>query len=366
MTYEFDHSEKQFNKTNQYIVNQDWQTTHVLLAQLSIQDDDDRQVHAMFIKDIDRVVGGYLCKKCNQKLFNRTSAHFGRDLKTHLESCKEPDQQKHPKLDKLSQPFMSYLKSNKTIQKLFATETVEEHQREAQDQSDESIYAQLLPLSIVIGTQINNKIQSKYIDIRTQDFMSKFIEQMWELANKVQGANLACEPVVEFYNENEQQKHQSTIHQVAIFGFNSKYNACLGSTIQQKQVTIRHVDNQFELVFKDVLIFIPPTTLDNFVHKYGNGTKLTKGKFPHGSFNSNNVNQFLSSTKPFKNEDFYNQISRKNISDKDYQEYVEDFVSLDANGNRKFMDRWAYLEFYNIRDVQCIQINQVQLCMGRL
>ncbi|KAA6371943.1 MAG: hypothetical protein EZS28_032529, partial [Streblomastix strix] len=60
-------------------------------------------------------------KKCNQKLFNRTSAHFGRDLKTHLESYKGPDQQKHPQLDKLAQPFMPYLKSNKTIQKLFAT-----------------------------------------------------------------------------------------------------------------------------------------------------------------------------------------------------------------------------------------------------
>ncbi|KAA6379716.1 MAG: putative Retinol dehydrogenase 12 [Streblomastix strix] len=200
----------------------------------------------MFIKDFDRVVGEYFCKKCNQKLFNRTNDHFGRDLKTHLESCKGPDQQKHPKLDKLAQPFMPYLKSNKIIQKLFATgqtklfpkdqeqgvsdipqptknymcidaETVED-----QAQDDDQIYAQLQPLSIVIGTQIYNKIQSKYFDIRTYDFMNKFIEQMWELANKVNEANLACEPVVKFDNENEQEKHQQKIHQLAIFGFNSK------------------------------------------------------------------------------------------------------------------------------------------------
>ncbi|KAA6394504.1 MAG: hypothetical protein EZS28_009967 [Streblomastix strix] len=275
----------------------------------------------MFIKDIDRIVGGYLCKKCNQKLFNRTSDNFSRDLKKHIESCKDPDQQKHPKLDKLAQPFMPYLKSNKTIQKLFTTgqtklfpkdqeqgvsdilqptknymcidaETVEELQREAQDQEDDQIYAQLQPLSIVIGTQINNKIQSKYIDIQTQNFMNKFIEQMWELAN-------------------------------------------------EKQVTIRHVDYPLELVFKDVLTFIPPTTLDNFVHKYRNGTKLTKGKFTHGSFNTSNVNQFLSSTEPKK----------------DYQEYVDDFVSLNTNGNNKFEDRWSYLKYYNIRDVE------LQLCV---
>ncbi|KAA6397570.1 MAG: hypothetical protein EZS28_006900 [Streblomastix strix] len=378
MTYEFDHSEKQFNKTNEYIVNQEWVTTHILLAPLSIQGDENPQVHAMFIKDIDRVVGGYLCKKCNQKLFNRTSAHFGRDLKTHIESCKGPDQMKHPNLDKLSQPFMPYLKQNKTIQKLFATgqtklfpkdqeqgvsdilqptknymcidaETVEE-----QDQENDQIYAQLKPLSIVIGTQINNKIQSKYIDIRTQDFMNKFIEQMWELANGVNEANLACEPIVKFDNENEQQKHQQKIHQVAIFGFNSKNNAYLGSTTQQKQVTIRHTDYPFELVFKDVLTFIPPTTLDNFVHKYRNGTKLTKGKFPHGSFNTNNVNQFLSSTEPFEHKDFYNQINRKNISDKEYQEYVVDFTSSQPNGSNNFKDRWSYLQYYNIRDVECM------------
>ncbi|KAA6353627.1 MAG: hypothetical protein EZS28_050846, partial [Streblomastix strix] len=173
---------------------------------------------------------------------------------------------------------------------------------EAQDQEEDQIYAQLQPLSIVIGTQINNKIQSKYVDNRTQDFMNKFIEQMWELANEVNEANLACEPIVKFDNENEQQKHQQKIHQVAIFGFNSKNNAYLGSTTQQKQVTIRHTDYQFELVFKDVLTFIPPTTLDNFVHQYGNGTKLTKGKFPHGSFNTSNINQFLSSSVPFEHK----------------------------------------------------------------
>ncbi|KAA6362242.1 MAG: hypothetical protein EZS28_042231, partial [Streblomastix strix] len=177
---------------------------------------------------------------------------------------------------------------------------------------------------------------------------------MWELANEVNEANLACEPVVKFDNENEQQKHQQKIHQVAIFGFNSKNNSYLGSTTQQKQVTIRRIDYQFELVFKDVLTFIPPTTLDNFVHKYGNGTKLTKGKFPHGSFNTNNVDQFLSSSEPFEHKDFYKQISRKNISDKEYQEYVDDFVSLDTNGNSKFEDRSSYLKYYNIRDVECI------------
>ncbi|KAA6382854.1 MAG: hypothetical protein EZS28_021620 [Streblomastix strix] len=309
----------------------------------------------MFIKDIDRVVGGYLRKKCNQKLFNRTSNNFSRDQKKHNESCKGPDQQKNPKLDQLALQFMPYLKSNKTIQKLFAAgqtkqfpkdqeqgvsyilqptknyKCIEAETVEEQNQDYEQIYTQLKPLSIVIGTQINNKIQSKYIDIRTQDFMNKFIEQMWKLANEVNEANLAFEPIVKLNNEYEQQKHQQKIHQVAIFGFNSKNNDYLGQTTQQKQVTIRHVDYQFELVFKDVLTFIPPTTFDNFGHQYGNGTKLTKGKFPHRFFNTTNVNQFLSSTESFEHNDFYNSINRKNNSDKYYQEYVEDFVSLDIN-----------------------------------
>ncbi|KAA6380315.1 MAG: hypothetical protein EZS28_024158 [Streblomastix strix] len=179
----------------------------------------------MFIKDIDRVVGGYLFKKCNQKLFNRASTHFGRDNKTLLEQCKGPDRMMYPNLDKLLQPFMLYLKYNQTIQKLFAiaktklfpkdnefayakpekmekgvsdilrstknymsidTETVEE-----QDQNDELIQAQLLPLSIVIGAQLNYKVQQKYIDNNTKDFMKNYIERMWELVNKVNEANLA-------------------------------------------------------------------------------------------------------------------------------------------------------------------------------
>ncbi|KAA6393174.1 MAG: hypothetical protein EZS28_011300 [Streblomastix strix] len=331
-------------------------------------------------------VGGYLCKKCNQRLINRTSDNFSRDLKKHLESYKGPDQQKHPKLDKLAQPFMPYLKQNKIIQKLFATgqtklflkdqeqgvsdilqptkyymcidaETVEDQAQddEANGLASESIHAQLLPLSIVIGSQIRNKIQTQYLDINVNDFMNKFIEQMWEPANQVNEANFVYEQIVKFDNENEQQKHQQKIYKVTIFGFNSKNKAYLGSTTQQKEVTIRHVDFQFELVFQDVLTFISPTTLDNFVHKYGNGTKLTKGQFPHESFNTSNVNQQLSSSEPFDHKDFYNQIRRKSNNDKEYQEYFDDFVSLDANGNRKFKDRWANLEFYNIRDVECME-----------
>ncbi|KAA6391590.1 MAG: hypothetical protein EZS28_012881, partial [Streblomastix strix] len=198
ITFEYDHSEKQFNKTNEYIVNQDWQTIHILLAPLSIQDDEIPQVYVIFIKDIVRVVGGYLCQKCNQKLFNRSSAHFGRDYKTHLESRNGPDQLKHPKLDKLAQPFMPYLKSNKTIQKLFATgktklfpknqekgvndilqptknymfidaETVEE-----QNQDDESIYAQLKPLSIVIETDHK---EYKFYSVKWNKKVESYIQQ---------------------------------------------------------------------------------------------------------------------------------------------------------------------------------------------
>ncbi|KAA6399951.1 MAG: hypothetical protein EZS28_004523 [Streblomastix strix] len=161
--------------------------------------------------------------------------HYGRDNKPHHESCEGSDQQNHLKLDKLTQSFKSYLKSTKIIQILFDkgktklfpkdqqqgisnilqstknymcidAETVED-----QNLEDEQIYAQLKLLSIVIGTQINNQIQSKYIDIRTQDFMNKFREQMWELAN-------------EFYSEKLSKKVESYLQQDIRAGRDTRNN----------------------------------------------------------------------------------------------------------------------------------------------
>ncbi|KAA6370735.1 MAG: hypothetical protein EZS28_033738 [Streblomastix strix] len=81
------------------------------LSEKFAQGEENLQVHAMFIKDIDRAVG-------KPKLF----------LKDNVQGVSD-----------ILQPTKNYM--------CIDAETVEEHQREAQTQDDKSIYVQLLPLS---------------------------------------------------------------------------------------------------------------------------------------------------------------------------------------------------------------------------
>ncbi|KAA6354263.1 MAG: hypothetical protein EZS28_050209 [Streblomastix strix] len=73
----------------------------------------------------------------------------------------------------------------------------------------------------------------------------------------------------------------------------------MGSTTQAKQAVVSHQDYDFDLRFIDILSFIPPNnTLKQFVEKFGTkGIKLTKGIYPHGSFNYDNYKLVLSQSE---------------------------------------------------------------------
>ncbi|KAA6366162.1 MAG: hypothetical protein EZS28_038311 [Streblomastix strix] len=122
----------------------------------------------------------------------------------------------------------------------------------------------------------------------------------------------------------------------------------MGSTTQVKQTIVSHQDYDLDLRFIDILSFIPPNNaLRQFVEKFGTkGIKLTKGIFPHGSFNYDYYKHVLEQTTPFAKEDFYDKLNNKNISDEDYEQYCNDSVN--------FENRWEYLKHYNIRDVTCM------------
>ncbi|KAA6372568.1 MAG: hypothetical protein EZS28_031906 [Streblomastix strix] len=94
-TYEFDG--QPYSKSNEFIADKDCINVHILVVPLTI--DDDVEVHAMFIKDFDLVVGGKLCEKCNQKLFSLHSRNYQRDFERHMLKCQGPISKKKVRLD---------------------------------------------------------------------------------------------------------------------------------------------------------------------------------------------------------------------------------------------------------------------------
>jgi hypothetical protein len=58
--------------------------------------------------------------------------------------------------------------------------------------------------------------------------------------------------------------------------------------------------------------------------------------------------EVLNKTEPFAQVDFHSTIRNSDISDEDYQTYHEDLKT------KGFPNRWEYLKFYNINDVEII------------
>jgi hypothetical protein len=92
--------------------------------------------------------------------------------------------------------------------------------------------------------------------------------------------------------------------------------------------------------------YAPPQTLDSFVKTFGNVKDHQKGVFPYNRFNSTNYMEVLNKTEPFAQVDFHSTLRDSDISDKVYEAYLEDW------NTKGFPNRWEYLKYYNINDVE--------------
>jgi hypothetical protein len=119
----------------------------------------------------------------------------------------------------------------------------------------------------------------------------------------------------------------------------------IGNLNYFKMVSVRTFD-RLCLKFLDAMNYAPPKTLDSFVKPFGNVKDLQKEVFPYDGFNSTNYMEVLNKTEPFAQVDFYSTLRDSDISDKDYQIYLEDWKTKD------FPNRWEYLKLYNINDVE--------------
>jgi hypothetical protein len=110
-------------------------------------------------------------------------------------------------------------------------------------------------------------------------------------------------------------------------------------------VTIR-TSNGICLKFLDAMNYAPPQTFCSFVKTFCNVKYVQKGVFAYDGFNSNNYIEVVNKTEPFTQLDFHSTLRDSDVSDKDYQTYLEDWKT------KYFPNRWEYLKFYNINHVE--------------
>ncbi|KAA6385425.1 MAG: hypothetical protein EZS28_019048 [Streblomastix strix] len=228
-----------------------------------------------------------------------------------------------------AKPFVTHILSNKTYKYLLAnnlthlfkptryyiTYDIETSEKKVNEKFGDSsqVTATLIPYAVASTVKLANGIHSFYYDIRTENFLDKRLEQIFEEAKQVMKDNKYIDETIPKYYE------------VPVIGFNSaKFEASVLFKI---------------LKSKDWIIL---KMLQNI---FGNGL-CKKGRFPHEFINTNNCMNELNKSEPFPMKAFDNKLRNKKLSEDKYKEYL-----FEAN---QFVNRWDYLKHYNILDARVL------------
>ena len=223
-----------------------------------------------------------------------------------------------------------------------------------------TINSRLIPLSVSCCIKSLKGLITKHFDARDKLFIPKWIDFMFKQSKTI------VEDKYESYREmlhiesNEQiNEIVKDIKTVTVFGFNSSRfdsnlfkeyfnhshwsvnnNSMIGTATSLKQFILTSNKTNTQLRFIDAQAFVAGGTLKQFGKDFGGIDNSNKGVFPYEAINSDNFNEVLSKSEPFKHEDFYSSLTQKNlISREEYEAYLED--------TKRFKNRWDYLLSYN-------------------
>ncbi|KAA6368875.1 MAG: hypothetical protein EZS28_035598, partial [Streblomastix strix] len=306
--------------------------------------------HIMYISDVEALTGFRYCNICHRQAFRIGDKNLQAQMRNHMKKCQKNNGKivKKVILERFAKPFVPHILSNKTYKYLLANnlthlfkptqyyitydiETLEKKVNEKFGDCSQVI-ATLVPYTIASTVKSVSGIHSFYYDIRIDNFMDKWLEQLFEEAVQVKKDNKYKDETVPQYFE------------VPVIGFNSaKFDTSLvfknlkskdwtitkylGSSTIAKQIVVKH--KRFGVQLRD----------------FGNGT-YKKGRFPHEFVNTNNYMEELNKSEPFSREAFDNKLRNKQLSEDKYKEYLVEAA--------KFKTRWDYLQYYNILDTRIL------------
>ncbi|KAA6387636.1 MAG: hypothetical protein EZS28_016838 [Streblomastix strix] len=348
--------------TQNYLVNGSDKQFNILFI------NDGVNTHIMYISDVEALTGFRYCNICNKQAFRIGDSNLQTSMRNHMKKYQKNGGKivKKVILEKFAKPFVLHILSNKTNKYLFANnlihlfkptryyitydiETIEKKINEKYDDSSQ-ITATLIPYAIASTVKLASGIHSFYYDIRTDDFLDKWLEQLFEEAKYVKKDNKYQDETIPQYYE------------VPVIGFNSaKFDTSvlfknlkskdwsiskyLGSSTIAKQIVIKNKQFGVQLRFVDFKIYSMQNKLKDAVRDFGNG-QYKKGCFRHEFVNINNYVKELNKREPFPRETFDNRLRNKSLSEAKYQAYLIEVA--------QFVNRWDYLKHYNILDTRVL------------
>jgi hypothetical protein len=337
----------------------------------------DNYSHVVWLRDVQKASECFLCPKCsihifhNQKAFNN-HFNFCNGEKTEKKLIVSPVPRLiHPNL--MNNALLKYLMITDSMDKFKPTsyyitydfETIEENiSSNSSSSSSSSIIddnntktlSYIHPLSVASCAKVKNGDPIiRYFDIRDgDDFVFQWMNKLFEDAEQVMKDNMY---------ENIDYDNEKIPLDVPVLGYNSSrfdlnflisylhnppewfIENTIGDLTSFKMIKVRN-KNKVCLSFKDAMNFTSPQSLDKFVKSFGDKNQEVKGVFPYESINTNNVMEVLDKIIPFEQDAFFSFLKNTGISDKDYNNYLNDWNS------KGFQSRWDYLRYYNINDVK--------------
>ena len=357
---------KRYHLAAEYIADESYDKFNILLVAVG------NKSHVMWVKNVESLTGLLFCPKCKQLICRKDSAHGERTMKRHINKCDgSPVHAKELKLDNISLPYCPHILKNLQYAyclannlpyepiKYYITYDFETMEKPLNVSTNKTVInSQLVPISVAstFHTKAGNKTVT--FDIRDgENFITQWIQALFDNALTVAQDN--------FDVEIRERKETKKSYTVSVIGYNSanfdtnlfveylqsdnwQIKALLGSASKFKQVIVhREYENyNINLRFIDAMAFVAGGPLKQFIKDFGSEGCIEKGIFPYEAINTENYNEVLSKSEPFEQADFHSELNQSDISDTDYQAYLEDA--------RNFPTRWDYLLHYNRLDVEAM------------
>ncbi|KAA6388642.1 MAG: hypothetical protein EZS28_015831 [Streblomastix strix] len=270
--YTFEDNPPHYELTQNYLVNGSDKQFNILFI------NDGINAHIMYISDVEALTGFRYCNICHRQAFRIGDKNLQIQMRNHLKKCQKNVGKivKKVILEKFAKPFIPHILSNKTYKYLLANnlthlfkptryyitydiETLEKKVNEKFGDSSQVIVT-LIPQAIASTVKLAGGIHSFYYDIRTNDFLDKWLEQLFEEAKQVKKDNIYIYDTIPQYYEKLQE--------------------ILGTGL------------------------------------------IKKGRFPNEFINTNNYMDELNKSEPFPIEVFDNKLINKKLSEVKYKEYL--------------------------------------------
>ncbi|KAA6383853.1 MAG: hypothetical protein EZS28_020623 [Streblomastix strix] len=300
--------------------------------------------YIMYISDIEALTGFRYCNICHKQAFSIGDTNLQVQMRNHMKKCQNNDGKIVKKfiLEKFTKPFVPHILSNKTYKYLLANnlthlfkptryyitydiETLENKINEKNDDSSQ-VTATLIPYAIVSTVKLTSGIHSFYYDIRTENFLDKWLEQLFEEAKQVKKDNKYIDETFPQYYE------------VPVIRFNSaKFDA---------SVLFKNLKSKDWIISKYLG--------SRCCKRFWKWDLQKKGRFPHEFINTKNYMNELNKSEPFPIETFDNKLRNKKLSEVKYKEYLVAVQQLNQSEAAKHKTRWDYLKHYNMLDTRVL------------